>query len=114
LDFEIRRAIVRGAFEGLPGRNAIWRNVRRTRKKLSSSSVTRVLKEFSKLVDKEGLKQTAMVYGVNKEVSELLEIARIKRENGLQTSDMVSGAKIFKSLTGLGIEADSHEKFELS
>ncbi len=111
LNFDTKRAIIKATFEGF-GRNAIYKQIKRTRRNLSSSTVTRVQNEFSNEVDSTGIREAAVKYGVNKEVTDLLEIANIKRVNNLQTTDMASGAKIYQSLKRLGIESDEHENLE--
>jgi len=99
-------------FAGL-GRNAVHKSAKRLRKKLSASSVSRTMDEFSNLVNEIGIEKATVKYRVNEQVKELLEIAQIKKDNDVSASEMVSGARISKSLENLGVGTQELDKFEV-
>ncbi|MDA4131241.1 MAG: hypothetical protein OK457_10760, partial [Thaumarchaeota archaeon] len=106
----VTKAIIKNRFLGM-GRNENYRNVRRYRKRLSSSSINTTMAEFYDKVKIQGLEKTAEEYDVSQEVKNLEEIAVFSRDNSMELPSMLEGGRLSENLKKQGIDATELDAF---
>ena len=110
LETSIRNQVIRLHFQGY-GRNEIGRKIRRIHRSFSPASVTNIISEFEQIVNSEGLESAAERYGVSELVLELHEISMTLRENKLEISECIEGARTEKKLKDLGVNVENFGQF---
>jgi predicted nucleic acid-binding Zn-ribbon protein len=98
----VRNGIVGNYYDGL-GRNDNFRKTRRTRRNLSSSSVTETIRGFYDSAERNGTDMTAREYNVKEKLDKLREVAVFGHDNKIRLDTMLEGARLAKLLADLGI-----------
>lgn len=96
------RRLLKGYFAGLP------QPLIAGRLGISQASVSNWTARFRSEASANGLLETAEVYGMSDEVSELRSLAVELNQADLTVSDAREGVGIIKKFSGLGIKAEQH------
>ena len=108
----VKKAIVKNRLQGLSdGENAKNASSSLSDSKLTTDEVDSVVKEFDSEVAKKGLDATSKEYGISGIVNELSEIARVKRESGVEYSSIIEGTRIAGALKKFGAGLPEFEQF---
>ncbi len=112
LSKSVKKVIVKNHLQGLnEAENAKNVSSSQTGPKLTPDEIDSVIKEFDSDVGKKGLDAASKDYGIANTTKELSEIARLKRDNGIEFSSILEGSKIASTLKKFGAGMPEFEQF---
>ncbi|MDA4111048.1 MAG: hypothetical protein OK439_00805 [Thaumarchaeota archaeon] len=79
--------------------------------KLTPEEIDSVVQEFGNIAEQRGLETVSKDYGVSNVTKDLAAVARFKRENKIEFSDMIEGGKIAVALQKFGAGMPEFEQF---
>lgn len=113
LSKSVKKAVIKNHLQGLSeqenSKNSTSSSV--SSSNLSIEEVDSVVKEFDSEVSKKGLDAVSKDYGVSGIAKELAEVARFKRENDIDYSEILEGSKIASTLKKFGAGMPEFEQF---